>query len=327
MEGCAVVMALALACAAMGDGDPLTAAWSVEALKKSRTALEPLAAKINEPGPNDWLARHRETGQTFEEYLRCDPVKPEGRRRILYVRPIGEFTAQQQVVLRKTAEFLGLFYGVPVAINAALSASVIPPKARRVHPSWGDKQILTTYAMDEVLRPKLPADAAAVLAFTASDLWPGENWNFVFGQADLRDRVGVWSLYRFGNPDESPAAFTLCLRRTLKLAVHETGHMFSILHCTAYQCGMCGSNHLGETDQRPLHFCPECTVKVCWATQTDPVQHCARLRAFLESAGIRDEADFYRRAEEALVRARDGKQAIPPVKLRASQASHGPFRE
>jgi hypothetical protein len=33
-----------------------------------------------------------------------------------------------------------------------------------------------------------PADALAYLALTASDLWPGEGWNFVFGR-DLPARV------------------------------------------------------------------------------------------------------------------------------------------
>ena len=48
------------------------------------------------------------------------------------------------------------------------------------------KQILTTHVLGEVLKPRLPKDAAAYIAFTASDLWPGEGWNFVFGQATLR---------------------------------------------------------------------------------------------------------------------------------------------
>ncbi|MGE5192634.1 MAG: Zn-dependent protease, partial [Deltaproteobacteria bacterium] len=64
-------------------------------------------------------------------------------------------------------------------------------------------------------------------------LKPGEGWNFVFGQASLSDRVGVWSIYRFGNPEKSADDYKLCLRRTLATAVHETGHMLGIKHCTA----------------------------------------------------------------------------------------------
>jgi len=57
------------------------------------------------------------------------------------------------------------------------------------------------------------------IAFTASDLWPGPGWNFVFGLASLRERVGVWSIHRFGNPSKGQAAFTQTLLRTLQFYV------------------------------------------------------------------------------------------------------------
>jgi archaemetzincin len=46
----------------------------------------------------------------------------------------------------------------------------------------------------------------------------------------------VWSLARNGDPTESPEAFRIALLRAMKIAVHETGHMFSLEHCTAYRC-------------------------------------------------------------------------------------------
>jgi predicted Zn-dependent protease/phosphatidylglycerophosphate synthase len=169
-----------------------------------------------------------------------------------------------------SAEFLGRFYSTAVTTRGTLPLSVVPASARRNHPSWGMEQALAPYVLDEILKPRLPRDAAVSIAFTTCDLWPGPGWNFVFGQASLHERVGVWSLYRNGDPEEGPAAFRLCLLRTLKTAVHEVGHMFSIQHCTAYECGMCGSNHREESDRRPLWFCPECQAKVCWATGADP---------------------------------------------------------
>ena len=68
----------------------------------------------------------------------------------------------------------------------------------------------------------------AYLALTASDLWPGQGWNFVFGEASLRQRIGVWSIYRNGDPETD---FQLCLRRTLSTASHETGHILGMAHC------------------------------------------------------------------------------------------------
>ena len=39
------------------------------------------------PGPSDWLAVHREPGQTFEQFWRSCPNQPDARRRIIYVQP------------------------------------------------------------------------------------------------------------------------------------------------------------------------------------------------------------------------------------------------
>ena len=110
----------------------------------------------------------------------------------------------------------------------------------------------------------------AYIALTTSDLWPGQGWNFVFGQASVTDRVGVWSIWRNGDPHGDDEAYRTCLRRTLKTASHETGHMFSMQHCTFYECNMCGSNHREESDRQPLWLCPICLAKLCHATGADP---------------------------------------------------------
>jgi archaemetzincin len=264
--------------------------------------LRPLHRKLGPPRPGDWRAgpgRH-EPGQTFAQYLRCRPVRPIGKRRVIYVQPLGEFTKTQRKIIDLAADFMGRYFALPVKVRKDLPLSIIPKSARRVHPTWGVKQILSTYVLEKVLVPRLPTDAAAYIAFTTSDLWPGRGWNFVFGQASLRQRVGVWSIYRNGNPDASGAAFRLCLVRTLKTASHETGHMFSMLHCTAYECNMCGSNHRAESDRRPLYLCPECAAKVCWATRTEPVSRCRKLRQFARKNGLADEAAFYAKSVEAL---------------------------
>src|SRR5207302_2667502 len=116
-----------------------------------------------------------------------------------------------------------------------------------------------------------PDDALAYLALTASDLWPGEGWNFVFGQANLRQRLGVWSLYRNGDPGADAASYRRCLRRTLATATHEMGHVLTLKHCTAFSCLMNGSNHQEERDSRPLHPCPVCQHKLLWNLQAEPV--------------------------------------------------------
>jgi archaemetzincin len=62
--------------------------------------------------------------------------------------------------------------------------------------------------------------------------------------------------------------------------MHETGHMFGMRHCTKYECLMSGTNHLAETDRRPLDNCPQCMAKVAWAMNYDTVERYKNLAAF-----------------------------------------------
>ena len=113
--------------------------------------------------------------------------------------------------------------------------------------------------------------------------------NYVFGQASMENRVGVWSLFRLGEHTN----YDTFLRRTLKIAAHETGHMFSMHHCKKYECVMSGTNHLGETDSRPIDACPECMAKVCWLSDISPKDHYEKLAAYCRQNGMIKEADEF----------------------------------
>jgi archaemetzincin len=262
--------------------------------------LFPLHKKLGPPQPRDWLAEHDEPGQSYTEYLEGEPVRANKKRRVIYVQPLGEFDPSQRKVLDRTTEFLGVYFQLPVKVCEGLKLDVIPASARREHPTWHVKQVLTTYVLEKVLRPRLPADACAYIALTTSDLWPGEGWNYVFGEASLSDRVGVWSIARNGDPHGNDAEFRLCLLRTLKTASHETGHMFSMQHCTLYECNMCGSNHRDEADRQPLWLCPYCLAKLCHATGADPAKRFKDLAAFSQRAGLKTEQAFYEKSLQAI---------------------------
>jgi archaemetzincin len=150
----------------------------------------------------------------------------------------------------------------------------------------GPPQLLTSHLLDKVLLSRRTDRDAAVLGITAFDLWPGPGWNFVFGQASLTERVGVWSMARNGDPDESATMRDRCAIRTAMTATHETGHMFGIRHCIAYQCGMNGSNHSGERDRQPLEFCPECQAKLWWTCGLDPLARSRALEAVARTHGL-----------------------------------------
>lgn len=272
---------------------------TVEELRDAAAKLRPLHAKKRPAQPRDWLSEHAESGQTFDEYRQgrqrvCD------RFRTTYVQPLGAFTGRRQATLAATTECLGHFFGLPVRTLPTVALDRLPAEARRVHPKANIPQVLSTHLLNEILAPRRPSDAVAVLGLTTEDLWPGAGWNYVFGQASLTERVGVWSLHRNGDPDASDDAFREFLLRSLKTALHETGHMLGIPHCIAYECCMNGSNHREESDRKPLEFCPECQPKIWWTCDVSPRARTAALLRFAEQQGLTEQADHWRRTRDAL---------------------------
>lgn len=255
--------------------------------------LEPFFKPMGKPGKYDWLATFQESGQTFDEYLAAEPNIPKGKRRTIYVQPIGRFTPSQQRVVSAAADYLHVFYQLPVKV---LSTKQFPSLGKadfrtRGYPS--KRQVRTGFILDKMLKPALPADAAALIAFTNEDLYPSDTMNFVFGQASLDDRVGVWSVLRL----EQNGTAEQFLTRTLKIAAHETGHMFSMRHCIKYQCLMSGTNNVAETDSRPIDACPECTAKVLYLSHADAEKRFRELAEFAHSHALKTTAaEFEKKA-------------------------------
>ncbi len=272
----------------------------ISQIKKTIGNLRPLHEKLGKPKPGEWLDSHKEPGQTFSQYAAQKPNVLRPQRNKLYIQPIGDFNEKQNEVIEAAREYMSLYFQCETVVLDPIDESVIPESAKRIHPQWNVKQWLTSTILEDILTPRLPDDAFASIAMTDTDLWPGDGWNFVFGYASYRDRVGVWSLNRLGDPQQSDEAFQLCLHRTLKLATHETGHMFSIKHCKKYRCNMQGSNHQDEADGQPLALCPECHAKILYATGCRPKTRYRQLAEFCETHDMNDEAAYFREAIEAI---------------------------
>jgi archaemetzincin len=259
--------------------------------------LRTLADPMPPPRHGDGLVHHDEPGQTFAEYLDAPPIRKSDKLPTLYLCLIGDFTEPQRRILDLTQDYLALFFDCSWTVQQQIALDSIPARARRTHPFAGHPQVLTGYILHEVLVPERPADALAYLALTASDLWPARGWNFVFGEANLRQRTGVWSIYRNGDPGED---FTLCLRRTLGTASHELCHVLTMQHCTAFRCLMNGSNHQEERDAWPLYLCPVCLRKLCWNLRVEPVPYLMKLKAFSQQNGLSPESRWYEGVRAAL---------------------------
>jgi archaemetzincin len=252
---------------------------------------------IPKPGPHDWLAVHPERGQTFDQFTKSHPNRPTESRRLIYLQPLGEFDADRSPSIEKLREFAAAFFAMEVKALPTVSLDASKFTTRH-NPNTGNLQILTGDVLD-FLKSRVPADAFCVLAITMEDLYPEPSWNFVFGQASLRERVGVYSFARYdpvfyGEPRASGYE-TVLLRRSCKVLAHETSHMFGLAHCIYFNCLMNGSNHLAESDRRPLHLCPVCLRKLQRSVGFDVLERYSAVDRVVRANGFADEADWLSR--------------------------------
>lgn len=273
----------------------------LDEVRKILKALAPLHERKRPNQPGDWLAEHVEAGQTFEQYVSGQKTPIAVKYAKLYVQPLGVFSPAQEEVLKRTGEVLAAFFGMKLELLKGMELKELPDSAQRINEHTKRPQWLTTYLMQSILKPRVPKDAAAVLGLTAVDLWPGMGWNFVFGQASLSERIGVWSMARNGDAEGDEAERKLFLKRTLKTAAHETGHMLGILHCKLYECGMNGSNNRGESDRQPLEFCPECQAKVYWTCHSAPSKRLKELRDLAKKWGLEEEEKAFEKELSAVI--------------------------
>ena len=225
--------------------DALRAIGNMEGLPVTmQRALEPGTdfALMPYPTPGDWLAEHFEAGQTFDTYAKAVPSNRGVAQNRICLQPLGQFPDGRSPPLEMLKAWATAFFMRDV--------SLLPPIAvrgsevtTRVNPLSGKPQILT-HDIVRLLKESLPDNALCALAITMEDLYPHPSWHFVFGQASLQDRVGVFSFARY-----DPAFYgktrgkdyqRILLHRSCKVLVHEIAHMFSLEHCIFFECLMNG---------------------------------------------------------------------------------------
>lgn len=260
-----------------------------------------LFSPVPKPEPADWLASHPEAGQTFTQFARGNPNRPDQTRNTLYFVPLGDYENSSGPALKSLKEFASAYFAMPVKTLPMRALDGLPIKVRSR--SGGPNQLLSTDVLNW-LEPLVPDDAFCLLAITMEDLYPDEKWNFVFGQASLSNRVGVYSFIRytpqFNGQQANESAEGLVLRRSCKVLGHETGHMFGIKHCVHFHCLMNGSNHLQEADRQPMHLCPVCLRKLQSSVNFDVTKRYESLKQYSQDASWDDEAAWLGKRIESI---------------------------
>lgn len=121
------------------------------------------------------------------------------------------------------------------------------------------------YASAAVLQMLLrvcPNETAKMLAVIDRDLFVPV-LTFVYGLAQLGGRVAVLSLARLRQEFYGMAPnHELLLERAAKEALHESGHLFGLVHCADRNCAMSLATDIGRIDDRQAAFCTPCRARL-----------------------------------------------------------------
>jgi len=99
-----------------------------------------------------------------------------------------------------------------------------------------------------------------LLLIVEGDIY-ASGFNYIFGLA--WQGVAVVSTYRlkqeFYGLESDRRIF---IERLIKEAVHETGHLLGLTHCSDKRCVMAFSNWIGDTDYKSWMLCQNCRSKL-----------------------------------------------------------------
>ena len=230
-------------------------------LKKILMTSEIYHKPLPPPEKDDWLYSHKENGQTFSQFMSYNLIRPS-KNKIIYINPLQEMS---QTFLDNCVLYCQSFF-YPLKIKLIKISNLKSLNIESRINEYTNKIQYNASQINSKMAKYVPNDAHCVLSILLDDLYPKPDWNFVFGLANIQQRVGVFSFARFdpafwgeNRPDNYE---NYLLYRSCNTLTHEICHTFGMLHCIYYNCLMNGSNSLKEQIKRPLIECPVCLRKL-----------------------------------------------------------------
>ena len=289
---------------------------------QSDAASVNLFPPIETPGLDDWLRNFPTEPEPFYIWQRKIRNHVIPRVRTIYILPLGEFATADtartsaststvktkeggakmetvgQIFLRDLKNYTQLFFpGMIVKLLNEVPLSKLKCQSRHHTVGYGvTREQLMIPGIFDYMKSILPQDAYCMLAVTMIDLYPNENYNYVFGRASLVEGLGVFSFARhhpyFFDKDKSvtvaalnelsPEEYQLLEWRAIKVLTHEITHMFGLKHCVYFTCLMNGSNHAEESDRQLTFLCPVCLRKMQDALKFDFLARYKGLLSFFQ---------------------------------------------
>ena len=257
--------------------------------------LLPLAKPLPAPRKGDWRGQIQEPAQSFDTFLH-EARRARGK---LVILPLGDMPGDQMRAIDHVADAMSAFFGMQVVRAPALALERLPKTCFR-NLSGGKRQLNAEAFMRLILRPSVGGDVASVVAVTALDIYPGEEWPFesAFGWSSFSGGTSVISTSQVVSGRGADRGKNLL--RLSKLATHELAHTFGLKHCSTHDCLMNGCSSLRENDSKPFHLCPDCLAKLSYALSSDPAAHLEDMLALCQNKGFSGESKYYVKALERI---------------------------
>jgi archaemetzincin len=171
------------------------------------------------------------------------------KKRPVAVVPLGEVP---EIALKVIAAHISAYFN--------LSVQILPPTE---HPEYAFDKRRFQYNAGIIIKAfesQRFANYDKVIGVLNLDLFI-PIFTHVFGEAKQGGKFALVSMFRLRkNPDGSPSPSALIYERTAKVALHELGHLFNLLHCQEKNCLMHFSGGIQDLDKTSIYLCRYCAT-------------------------------------------------------------------